>query len=302
MNNFGCDFHGNNPDSACRECVRLLEDLYSYYDSVIFILGSEDPEMNRIEQILKSENIDYEYATHEGHRCNPKNAYSADNRLDKSKKIIFVECAVIGATPHLIVDHHRPGDPGYNTTPDLFWRASSLGQIYSLLALSSAPHEDLVLAAMDHCPAHAICGRCPGVTADEIIQRKIEEISKSTGLDQAYIKAKIDFEKSYIQNHSAPITRIMNKPVVDYRAEFSDPGYSLPYLCKQVAVLSEGRCALIYTADRNSSGTSGKKKICLGGHASPELVQYFIDVWGPEQGLKEIYGVPERGFAGGYLE
>jgi hypothetical protein len=57
-----------------------------------------------------------------------------------------------------------------------------------------------------------------------------------------------------------------------------------------------GHAYVTTVADRD-----GRKKIVLGGNTTPDMVHCFIKGWAPAQGLTEIYGVPERGFAGRYL-
>jgi hypothetical protein len=114
--------------------------------------------MQVIEDLLRQSGERILYATAAGKRCHPGNAYKADGTVlsvqDAAAQghdsedvqytplpggvdihsIVWVECAIPGIPRTRIVDHHRPGDPGYGAPPEDFLRASSIGQVVSLLA------------------------------------------------------------------------------------------------------------------------------------------------------------------------
>jgi hypothetical protein len=118
---------------------------------IIAVLGASDPEMQEIENLLKSVGIPVMYATAGGKRCHPGNAYKADpldlgSLNEVPKEAWLVECQpqfVVDTScrtsempediPTVVVDHHRPGDPGYGAEPKEFLKGSSLGQVISLL-------------------------------------------------------------------------------------------------------------------------------------------------------------------------
>lgn len=103
-----------------------------------FVLGAPDPEMAEIERLLRAHGASTRivHAAHDGKRVHPGNAYAAtgtDRRI--LGEAITVECSVYGVTPATLVDHHRPGDPGYGRPPGAFWEASSLGQVCTLIGV-----------------------------------------------------------------------------------------------------------------------------------------------------------------------
>lgn len=130
----------------------------------LWILGAPDPEMTRIEALLREQGEEVAYATVAGKRVHPGNAYKADDVPDVGGKyVILVECdvpALHDITPgcwcvdaprcgcvdgqnmpaHIArVDHHREGDPGYGRPSSEFLPASSIGQVLNLLAQDEIP-------------------------------------------------------------------------------------------------------------------------------------------------------------------
>ena len=269
----------------------------------LFILGAEDPEMRRIEEILfGNANCCFLYALHNWQRCHPGNAYQADPlpyklpfAEDDDRQIVLVECQPSGIPSGMEIiriDHHRPGDPGYSLPPEGFWEASSIGQIHKLLGLPTVQHGDIVLAAMDHNPAGAIRGECPGVLAEEVIDRKVEEISKATGFDKETVLRRIQEMSDRLEK--APEVIIGGQALKDLR-QFYGIGYSVELLSLQVVILKSGGGALLSARDAD-----GRQKVTVAGHCSPACIEAFMQEWAPANGLTGIYGVPSRGYAGGY--
>jgi hypothetical protein len=113
----------------------------------LWILGASDPEMTAIEATLRECGEFVVYATVDGQRVHPGNAYraSCDDARGFSGIVYEIECDVdvlrCSATEGIdsdatVVrfDHHRPGDPGYGVPPAEFLRGSSLGQVIAELA------------------------------------------------------------------------------------------------------------------------------------------------------------------------
>src|SRR5690606_5914134 len=71
-------------------------------------------------------------------------------------------------------------------------------------------------------------------------------------------------------------------------------GNSVPELPE--AASREGMAYLATVSDRD-----GRRRVVLGGNASPETVRAFMNDWAHAQGLTDLYGDPARGFAGGYM-
>jgi len=122
---------------------------------MMWVLGAPDPEMEQIEQLLNAVGETVVYATKDGKRVTPDNAYKANGviRPDGTRGIaapadywVLVECLVdvdklkddVGRYDGFVgvetVDHHRPGDRGYGRPPTEFLQASSIGQVIYMLA------------------------------------------------------------------------------------------------------------------------------------------------------------------------
>lgn len=263
----------------------------------VFLLGADDPEMRAISEVLKAANCEVRYATADGRRVHPGNAYKADVCERGELTLVLVECEPLELSggEWIRIDHHRPGDPGYGLGPARFWEASSLGQIATRMHQwpSDLFSEYKVLAAMDHCPAAAIRGECPGVAPEAVVALKVVEIARATGEPEGVVGELIDRYTLAI----AGCPSVDGLPgVVNLTAEELGCGYSAPYLTAQVAALANG-CAVLL---RHRDTPEGAEKVVLSGHATPEMIERFISDWGPTQGLIGIYGVPERGYAGGY--
>lgn len=102
-----------------------------------WILGAPDPEMTHIESLLREAGERVAYATLNGQRVRPSDAYQADGPVVSSGHVYLVECDIpaLHQTGVSItrIDHHREGDPGYGLGPDQFLPASSIGQVIALL-------------------------------------------------------------------------------------------------------------------------------------------------------------------------
>lgn len=290
--------------------------------SRVWILGASDPEMTMIEKLLRDCGEHVAYATVGGKRVHPGNAYAASDcrwTLDPadctgpswSGVTHMVECCAIqtaGILPTVvIIDHHRPGDPGYGRPPAEFLAASSIGQVVAELArlrgcdaedaLCSASREIVLCAAADHCLAAAYRGECPGVDPDALMRWRVSSRAAFQGRTEAEILADIDATRRILR---AAVQRIelehpMGGGVVEHHlpdAPFADlRGQSIPELPE--AACREGIPFLADVTERD-----GRRK-CILQAASPDLVARFI-AGKIVKGLTEIYGDPARGFAGGY--
>lgn len=112
----------------------------------LWVLGAADPEMEAIETLLRACGERVEHALVRGERVSPAEAYHA--RLSSSAdlrdvaEVYLVECDLVGNEIAQIdsvhrIDHHRPGDPGYDRPPAEFLSASSIGQVIRVLALTT---------------------------------------------------------------------------------------------------------------------------------------------------------------------
>lgn len=109
----------------------------------VWILGASDPEMAAIEALLRDCGEEVVYAVGpDGQRVHPGNAYRAigyriGDTLDLHTRwegaVYLVECGGDLPPDAEVIDHHRPGDPGYGRPPERFLEASSLGQVLTHL-------------------------------------------------------------------------------------------------------------------------------------------------------------------------
>jgi hypothetical protein len=263
-----------------------------------FVLGAQDPEMDIIERLLSDLGLPYRYATKNGLRVHPGVMYDAD---PDDASGIRIECCSAGGVSH--IDHHRPGDPGYAMPPAQYFEASSLGQVIALLARHgievSVTEEMKVAAAADHCVAAAYQGQCPGIALEALASQRAENIAKAVGCSVAEVHEAVARIAAYAE--TAPVIVIGGQPVKDLRGCFAvvPPGYSLEYLGLLEAAAKHGYAFLGCGADPAHADVPARPKLILSGTVSKEAVVTFLSE--NPLGLVDLYGVPERGYAGGYL-
>jgi hypothetical protein len=157
--------------------VRLL----ALSGDALFILGAQDVEMREIERTLAGTGLPYAHACRSSQRCHSGSAYMADSAaligkhggsrsvlITPGAPVALVECHMARASIALRIDHHNPGDPGYEAPPSSYLSGSSLGQLLDLLGLEASADQRL-LAAADHCLTAAYAGLCPGVDPDDLL-------------------------------------------------------------------------------------------------------------------------------------
>jgi len=104
-------------------------------ENLIWVLGTSDPEMEAIEALLRECGQAVTYASIDGRRVTPAEAYRSNQRFHSGATFVRVECSWEGAEGP-ICDHHNPGDPGYGRAPEAFFEASSIGQVVDLMSSS----------------------------------------------------------------------------------------------------------------------------------------------------------------------
>ncbi len=266
----------------------------------VFLLGADDPEMRAMEMILEDYCASmFQYATISGKRVTPGNSYEADSidGLQDGDELILVESQpsfIPYGVKKVVIDHHRPGDPGYDLGPEQFLEASSLGQLLKLLNIRPTLQE-MIIAAMDHCFSAAIRGECPGVHRKDVINVKVRFIAEKFKVAEHKILQKIDdFVFQFVKVKEVLIGDQLVKDLRDVKL---GEGYSQDLLCMQVAAAMDSKAILICYQDE----ASAPMKVQLTGHLRKKTTEDFINKWGYAQGLVRIYGVPNRGYAGGYL-
>ena len=316
--------------------------------SVVALLGASDPEMAEIERLLRAAGVEVFHASVGGRRCHPGNAYSADGPAvppGGTGTVLRVECDAAPGSPLAdqlaasevsVIDHHRPGDPGYGRPPGEFLAASSLGQTISWLArqgLLRAPawytRELLESCGRGHTGrlryAHGggwevatdLDGGWASVSADLVLAAAGDHCpaaayaGQCTGVDpdellRWRISSRAAFqgrsEAEILADVAAARVTIAAAPKTDLA-----PGVEVRDLrCRTIpelpeALLRAGEAALAAVIERD-----GRRKVVLIGAGEGSLagrapVEAFLGGWAARAGLADLYGDPDRGHAGGYL-
>jgi hypothetical protein len=214
-----------------------------------------------------------------------------------------------------VVDHHRPGDPGYGKPPEEFWGGSSIGQVLELLKTGfdwrCAEYDQrtgwLFTAAADHCLESAYRGRCPGVDPEDLMRWRAESRAAFQKRPVEDVMADVEsarFELCKASGHTRPCCggtwETYHCPLCDgsdaeYHRDFADlRGRQIPELPEAAA--REGIPFLATVKDRD-----GREKVVMQA-APPELIERFL-AGNVVPGLNghERYGDPARGIAGIYL-
>jgi hypothetical protein len=261
---------------------------------MLFILGALDPEMREIERVLGMHGYPVAWAAVGRQRCSSATAYDADAALHMERgrqqaqlilprqPVVFVECAIRRIDPVLRIDHHNPGDAGFDCGPQDYLRGSSLGQLLTLLNLEPDPTQRL-LAAADHCLTAAYQGECPGVDPDELLFMRASWQAKMTYRPFGLVMSSI--------LEAARLVRERYDPQAG-AALFLDPTLTVPDL-------PEGAARAGMPVRYRSMEPSGLVKEMLKG-ASPDAISSFMQ----ENRLlgRRVYGNPYRGYAGTYLD
>lgn len=263
--------------------------------NLFFLLGAPDPEMQRMEDIIRNRSrvfsfdCTFEYARNkDGQRVSAASAYHArmPEAFLNGAQLVCVECRPADLPDNvdlLVIDHHRPGDPGYELGADRYWEASSLGQLCTLLGVIPT-QEDRVIAAVDHCFVAALAAKCPGVSPVEAERRRNDDI--------------LDSHKARFVDILYGVPRLMlgGQQVFDLREVHLGEGYTTDLLVMQSLLASRQLAGLLRHSDVHAG-----EKVTLSGAVSPETVKAFLEEWVGQNGLERAYGVPVRGYAGAYF-
>lgn len=290
----------------------------------LWVLGAPDPEMEAIERLLREAGEKVVYAVGEdGQRVRPGNAYRAIlpriQDQDGVKTLYLVECDIPrpdwAEVEVVVVDHHRPGDPGYGRPPEEFLAASSIGQVIEHLAKLGKPvdisTEILFTAAADHCLMAAYRGKCPGVDPDALMRWRAESRARHQGRSVEEVLADIEAAREALRNapeivlykRTCWVHRTYEPLHLDCSSEdFCTTIFAKDMRGRHVPELTEAsaREGICFIADGLPDKDGRVKIICQSGE--PWKIRAFMEHWAPANGLKDIYGDPARGFAGGYYD
>lgn len=257
----------------------------------LFILGATDPEMVEIKYILDSLNHDWIQLD-----CNPRTAYfefkDQINELIRSnwnKQVVLIECG--NALPHIrvgsemVIDHHHPAHAASGYSKEHYFNASSIGQLCALLDIIPTRHQVLV-GLVDHNLGEIYRNpRFWGFEKHEITAFRRQCIQAGT---------KSTDEQVLLQWMIAE-NRFADKIGLVDLTEFGQigQGYCLEYLLHVECAAANGVAFKLLTKDNGDD----RLKLVIG-NASSEQVESFMDEY--KSILTGVYGVPSRGFAGGY--
>jgi hypothetical protein len=247
----------------------------------VFVLGAPDPEMHAIEALLTQRGESVVYAFHNGRRVDIHHAYEATDvspALPEGKTdIVFIECSVMGLRYADLIDHHRPGDPGYDMPPGQYMEGSSLGQLLAMLGVEPSD-EQRVICAADHCLGQAYQGLCPGVEPEALKAWRAQCRATHAGISVDRFERQVEdahrrllaAEKIEVEGQAIAWVGDMDREYGEASARFNIPFMGTHSLRQATMVTVFG--------------------------AAPAVIR----AWMKTCGLKKVFGAPERGYAGGY--
>lgn len=250
-----------------------------------FILGAADPEMVAICRLLKEKGMPYALALANGRPVHPANAYKStaiSATIPADAKVVMVECDVQNIHAADRIDHHRPDDPGYGMQPEDYWKGSSIGQLCNLLGVKQTA-ELSIIAAADHCLAHAYAGRCPGVSPEALLDSRCRHRAKRQGRPLESLQADVLDAISHLE--VAPRVILDGHAVADLRDRH------IPELSEASAISGIG----VLYGYHDFRSQRHKRGILTAPAAA-------IKAWMDTCNLLDVYGDPTRGYAGGFLE
>lgn len=260
---------------------------------VVFVLGAQDPEMREIERALRRTARPFVHAARRDQRSMPRTAYEADGVVRVSRAgrpmpavlppleaAAFVECTVAGHPPLLRVDHHHPGDPGYEKGADAYLEGSSLGQVLQLLEMEPNPTQRL-LAAADHCLSAAYKGECAGVDPGELLFLRASWQARMSGRSLGDVVEGILHAGQQVRRH--------------YDSERGEAVFADPTAVPQD--LAEGAAYVGKPVRYRQLLPGGELKEMLKG-ANAEHIERFMAAH--DAAGRQVYGNPYRGYAGAY--
>lgn len=259
-----------------------------------FIVGAIDHEMSIILEMLVGAGYEPMFASQDG-LGNPGAVYKANRvsndlgeeiDLSSLRDVVLIECDFPNHKweKMIRVDHHRPGDFGLLVTTKDEERPSIM-QLHRLLTVLDKEHHVplstiKLVGGMDHDLPRTLRGEWPNVLRSRAIEAYLRRGMPVFGSDED----KETWQTEY--DIGAPVAHKWGIPVFE---KWEGKG-SHPLVTK--TIINGGKYFL-------STIKNNRKKISLGGTNTPEEVTQIMG-WLKEDGYVDLYGVPERGFCGGY--
>lgn len=280
----------------------------------IFILGAPDLEMNVIENILKAIGVDYLFASPDGvKRVTALNAYSEGLRFipghsggntvpvsntPQEPLWIMVECGGYDITGGVLkIDHHYPGDSGYDKDHFQHWEGSSIGQVSTLLQSLgyvwywqsiTGGVDPRIISASDHYPAHAIKGWVPDVSPKDLIDFRVSMLSAKYSVPSSEIMRRLKRNVRAIHRHFP--TRKLGGELL----------YMVPSNNRLDMLTDSAFLACVPVEVKYPCKVTGAARISLISCTSEIGVRTWMEEM--QDKVTGLYGNPLRGYAGGYLK
>jgi len=290
-----------------------------------YLLGSIDPEMITIANLLNKLNLQYEYAKFEGNLCNPTNAYKADNNLVDYEEVVFIECKhQCYKGKSVFIDHHNEGDYGYKFTYTNFLEGASIGQLYKMLLkegfysiAEEIPfkknenkfyyfHEGewlininnktfivdkaiVKMAAIDHSIQDIYKDKCFGINKEEVFIDQLDQIRKKFFVKEKDFNKKKDFFIKILEN---------KKGLIDLTHLDLGSGYTFEYiLLREIALFLNKSIAL-----KTKNLKEDLDKLMLIGLSEKQVESFLKEPVFDKYKISNSFGVPNRGYAGGFFD
>ena len=291
-----------------------------FLSNTTFVLGAADPEMVAIKNALVGVYATYDFKPNVAQAMLsdkpvlPATAYNAARveYLDKDiacyitrkengyygindTDVCFAECLIpeVGKSSNYVIDHHNPGDPGFDGKPEQYWESSSIGQVYRLLQSRGASPAILdtafgknryYIAAADHSPSHAFKGLCPGIDPYYLLQMRASQGAEFLGISR----------EEWLERLAIARDALASLPMVE------TPYGNYAVATETINFLNHASMVDAATVEYRMEGNprDPRRKVGLLG-AEPDLIRHWmetaIDVY------DDVYGSPERGYCGAYV-
>lgn len=164
----------------------------------------------------------------------------------------------------------------------------------------------LVAAAADHCLAHAYAARCPGINIEELAKFRVNSRAELRKQSPALVRRDIEMAMAALK--AAPRLPLGPDPsfVEPVHEETSETPVHADYGMFMVSdlrglnfpELPEAACRLGMGYITTVTDKDGRVKDILGGLIPPQLIRVWMSEM--KNAGREVYGDPERGFAGAY--
>jgi len=272
------------------------------------VLGADDPEARAAGRLCSVNGVPVAVALFGGDRVDFGTAYKANNIgnhpghpnvLPIIGDIVTFEANVPGRLAAQVIkriDHHKPGDAGYDKLASEYMTGSSLGQLAAHIGVG-LNEKQRVIAALDHCAPAAMSGEIDDIDPTLALHTYLEGVHESHPRVTPANVVGAYWDALHVLNKTRNVVQINGQEVLDLRDRHLGPSTSLRRLMILAALATSGNAGLTLCRDPLSNWS----KVMLNGHVEPSTVEDFKSKWGPEQGYVGIFGSPPRQYAGGLM-